>query len=51
MLYHRDDQTGDHLVTHHGQTVRYASRAAAISAGRKLLVRLSAKSTGTENAA
>ena len=36
MLYHRDDRTGDHLVTHDGQTQRFTTRAASITAGRHL---------------
>ncbi len=32
MLYHRDVQTGDHLVTHNGQERRFATRAAALAA-------------------
>ena len=37
MLYHRDEQTGDHLVTHDGVERRYRSRAAALSAARDLM--------------
>ena len=47
MLYHRDDRTGDHLVTHDGQTQRFTTRAAAITAGRELLVRRSANTVSS----
>ena len=46
MLYHRDDRTGDHLVTYDGQTQRFATRAEAITAGRELLLCRSATTTG-----
>jgi hypothetical protein len=36
MLYYRDEQTGEHLVTHNGQERRFPTRAAAISACREL---------------
>ena len=36
MLYHRDEETGEHLVTHDGQERRYPTRAAALSACRDL---------------
>jgi hypothetical protein len=39
MLYHRDEQTGDHLVTHEGRERRFPTRAAAICAARDLLER------------
>ena len=37
MLYHRDEQTGEHLVTHNGQERRFPTRAAALSACRDLM--------------
>jgi hypothetical protein len=39
MLYHRDEQTGEHLVTHEGREQRFPTRAAAIDAARDLLER------------
>ena len=51
MLYHRDEQTGDHVVIHHGREWRYATRAAALSAARDLLVDESDKHDGGEPAA
>ena len=38
MLYHRDEQTGDHILTHDGREWRYATRAAALSAARDLIM-------------
>jgi hypothetical protein len=35
-LYHRDERTGDHLVTHSGHERRYATRSEALSAVRDL---------------
>lgn len=37
MLYHRDEKTGEHLVTHNGQERRFPTRAAALSACRDLM--------------
>ena len=51
MLYHRDEQTGDHIVTHDGRERRYATRAAALSAARDLMVDQSDKHAGDEPAA
>ena len=38
VLYHRDKQTGDHLLTHAGESQKFGSRAAAISAAREMLL-------------
>ena len=52
LLYHRDEQTGDHIVTHDGREWRYATRAAALSAARDLImVDQSDKHAGDEPAA
>ena len=36
MLYHRDSETGEHLVTHKGEERRFPTRAAALDACREL---------------
>ena len=36
MLYHRDHQTGEHLVTHEGRDWRFTSRAKALAAADDL---------------
>jgi hypothetical protein len=36
VLYHRDETTGEHLLTHNGQERRFPTRAEAISAARDL---------------
>ena len=51
MLYHRDEQTGDHLVSHDGREWRYETRAAALSAARELMTDQSDNRTGAEPAA
>jgi hypothetical protein len=38
VLYHRDNRTGDHMLTHAGESRRFGTRAVAISAARELLL-------------
>ena len=48
MLYHRDERTGEHLVTHDGLERRFPTRAAALCAARDLLDRM-AEAAGSES--